>query len=106
LKWRDQRVSFEIKIISEKENPLLERKELEFIVIHAGQGTPKRTDIRKKLAAILSKDIDCVYIEHLYSETGKPETKGEARIYESKEKALAIEPKHIIERNKLETEEK
>jgi len=99
-------VSFEIKIISEKDNPLLGRKEIEFIVFHAGQGTPKRTDIRKKLAAVLNKDLDCVYIKYLYSETGKPETKGEARVYESKERALAIEPKYIIERNKLETEEK
>lgn len=99
-------MSFEIKIISEKENPLLERKEIEFIIFHAGQGTPKRVDIRKKLAAILNKDVDCVYIEHLYSKTGKPETRGEARIYKRKEKALAIEPKHIIERNKIEKEEK
>ena len=79
-------MSFEIKIISEKENPLLERKELEFIVIHPGQGTPKRTDIRKKLAAILSKDIDCVYIEHLYSETGKPETKAKQEYMKAKKK--------------------
>lgn len=98
-------MSFEIKITSEKDNPLLERKEIEFIIFHTGQGTPKRTDIRKKIAAMLNKDIECVYIKHLYSETGKPETKGEARIYESKERALAIEPKHIIERNKLEKKE-
>ncbi|MHA1594712.1 MAG: 30S ribosomal protein S24e [Candidatus Baldrarchaeia archaeon] len=101
-------MSLEIKVVKERDNPLLHRKEIEVIIEHPGQGTPRRVEIRKKIAAMYAADIDRVYVKSLLSEFGIARTRGVIHIYNTKEDALAIEPKYIIERNKLpeETKEK
>ncbi|MGQ9720844.1 MAG: 30S ribosomal protein S24e [Candidatus Jordarchaeum sp.] len=95
----------EVSIISRKENPLLEREELIFLINHESQGTPSREEIRNKLAAILDVDTDKLFIKKIESEYGSTRSKGVARIYKSKERALLVEPHHIVKRNIGETVE-
>ena len=59
----------EIKVIDEKNNPLLKRREIVFNV------------------------------DGLKTEFGKRETQGYAKIYETAERAEQVERAHIIERN-------
>ena len=89
----------EVRIISRKENPLLEREELVFIVEHDSQGTPPREEIRNKLAAMLDVDTQKLFIKKIESEYGIARSKGIARVYKSLERALLVEPKYIIKRN-------
>ena len=44
----------EIKIIEEKENPLLNRTEIRFECDYEGEGTPKILDVKHKLVAIVN----------------------------------------------------
>ncbi|MHA1377902.1 MAG: 30S ribosomal protein S24e [Candidatus Helarchaeota archaeon] len=88
-----------INIISEEDNPLLNRKEIKFVIEHEKKPTPSRFEIRKKIAAQFNVPIETTYIKSLNSKFGLPKTVGKARIYESEERAKLVEPKFIIKRN-------
>ena len=57
----------EIKIISERYNPLLKRKEYRFIVDHDG-ATPTFRDVKLKLAAMLNANKDLLIVEKIVEE--------------------------------------
>ena len=90
----------EVKIVSEKENPLLKRKEVSFRVEHESDGsTPPRLEIRKAVASALKRNIDFVFIKRLKTRTGTRSAVGLANVYDSVEQARLIEPEYIVIRN-------
>lgn len=89
-----------IEIIEEKENPLLNRKELKIKVLH-DNATPSRQEVRKMLVALLGVDKDTVILDSYKSRYGIKESYGSARIYNTKERALEVESKHLLEKNQL-----
>lgn len=92
----------EIEILSEKENPLLERKEVNFRVIYEG-ATPKVNDIRNKLIETLKSDKNLTVVDSVKPEFGRTAAHGYVKIYENS-KAIQIEPKHLIKKNSLNSE--
>ena len=86
-------------VIEEKYNPLIKRIEVMGLIYHIGKGTPARKTIREKVANAYNKPIDVVYIRKLESEFGIGRTRALIHIYDSVERALAFEPKHIIQRD-------
>jgi len=98
----------EIKIISEKENSLLKRKEVYFKIEHIQTGgTPQRPEVRKAVASALKTDMDLVYVKKFETKTGTFTAFGKANAYYSVEQAKFVEPEYIIKRNVLvEKEEK
>ena len=89
-----------VKITSQKQNPLLGRREITFEVEHKETGgTPPRLEVRKDLAAKLKKDAELVYIKRMETKTGTMVAVGEATAYDSTEQAKLLEPEHIIVRN-------
>lgn len=92
----------EIKIISEKENPLLKRKEVYFKIEHIQTGgTPPRPEVRKAVASALKTDVDLVYVKKFETKTGTFTAFGKANVYNSVEQARFVEPEYIIKRNAL-----
>jgi small subunit ribosomal protein S24e len=90
----------EVKILSEKENPLLKRREVHFRVEHSQTGnTPPRLEVRKALATALKRDADLVFVKKIETKTGTRTAVGLANVYDSVEQAKLIEPKYIIKRN-------
>jgi len=90
----------EVKIVSEKENPLLKRREVHFRVEHSQTGsTPPRPEVRKGVASALKKDADLVFVKKLETKTGTNSAVGVANVYDSIEQARLIEPEYIIKRN-------
>jgi small subunit ribosomal protein S24e len=87
-----------IQVIDEKNNPILNRREVVFKVIH-DESTPTRKSVVEKLAATQNSKVGLVYVDSLKTEFGKRETIGYAKIYETAERAKQIERAHIIERN-------
>lgn len=88
----------DIKVISEKKNPLFNRREITFRVFHE-EATPSRKSVVDKLAATLNSKQGLVIVDSLKTEFGKRETVGYAKIYETAERAKEVERDHIIERN-------
>jgi len=96
----------ELKVIEQKENPLLERFELKFIVSHAGEKPPKRDAVRDLIANHMSAKKGLVVLDHMTSVFGAEELKGAARVYRNAERAQEVERDHILKRNGLLKEKK
>ena len=92
----------ELKKSSEKDNPLLKRKEVTFFIDHPAAGTPKLFEVRKALASMYGVSNDLVYVLNLTTLTGTNRTVGEAEVYEQAETTRIVLPKHIQHRNLLE----
>ncbi len=90
---------YSINILSETENKLLNRKEIEFEITHPTSSTPKRLDIRKKIAAQFNKEENLTLIIQLDTKYGIGLTKGQARLYENATDIKKIEPAYMIKRN-------
>ena len=83
-----------------RENGLLDRTEVYFTVAHPTEGTPNRADLRKALSGALNvKGV--VVLDWARSEFGRTATRGYAKVYKSKEHAMALEPLPILVRNGL-----
>jgi len=90
----------EIKVVSERYNPLLKRKEIKFQIDHKQTGgTPRRFEVRKALASLLNAQLDLVYVKKFSTKTGTLTAVGTANIYDSVEQAKLVEPEHIVLRN-------
>jgi len=91
----------QLEVLNRKENPLLKRIEVTFKATHKAEPTPTRDALRAFLAKELKATKDIVVIDYQASTFGRYETVGEAKVYKTKEEALAVERKHILIRNKL-----
>ncbi len=91
----------ELQVVTKKENPLLKRVEVTFRAVHKAEPTPTREAIRAELAKQLKASKDGVIVYRSVSSFGRFETTGYAKVYKSKEEALAVERSHILVRNKL-----
>ena len=91
----------EVQVLAKKENALLRRTEVTFKAIHKAEATPTRDALRTELAKELKASKDSVIVDHARSTFGRYETAGYAKVYRSKQDALAVERSHILVRNRL-----
>lgn len=89
----------EFKIINEVYNPLIKRKEVKAEVFHQAAGTPDRFSLRKELALKLNEDLEKLYIIKMVTKTGTNKTICDIEVYDDKDTAKLIIPKHILIRN-------
>lgn len=87
------------EVLADKYNPLVKRRELTLLVHHEFKSTPMRINLRLALAEKFGVDIQRVYVRRIESEYGIGLSKAEVHIYDTLERALAYEPKYIIDRN-------
>jgi len=92
----------ELDIKNKRENPLLNRTEVQFVVHHPNSPTPKRNNVREELSKAMKVPKDRVVVDHMNSHFGVHETQGYAKIYKSKEEAMNVEREYLLKRNKLE----
>jgi len=88
----------DVEILSQRENPLLQRKEVKFRVVYAGAGSPGRQDVRNKLIAMLDAQKDLTILDYMKPEFGRQASRGYVKIYENA-LAMKVEPKHQLKRN-------
>lgn len=91
----------DMETIAQRDNPLLNRVELEFVIHHPGEKTPERDSVRALAADQIGGDKASTVIDHLDTEFGQASSKGYAKIYNSAEAAREAEPEHQLERNNL-----
>ncbi|WP_312911836.1 30S ribosomal protein S24e [Natronosalvus caseinilyticus] len=94
----------DVDIISEEENPMLHRSNVTFELTH-DEATPSRLQVRDSLAAKLNKDADEVVIRKLDTKFGMRKTVGHAKVYETSAHATEVEQEHMLERNKIVSDE-
>lgn len=96
----------EIEIQSKTDNLLLGRTELRFMILHEGEGTPKRDLIRSELSEKLNAKKETIMIDFMKSSFGTGKTIGYAKIYRSVEDAKANEADFVLKRNGLGSKKK
>ena len=96
----------EIEIVEKKDNPLLNRLEVTFVVSHPKSQTPKRNEVKDILAGSLGVKKEVVIIDNMEPTFGKPSTYGYAKIYKTVEDARKVEPIYIQKRNHIYVEKK
>jgi len=95
----------ELKFLNEKENPLMHRKEIEFIVEHIKEKTPTRKEIKEMLKALKDYDPNLVVIKKIKNVYGIGKDKVLAFVYENKEFMKKIEDDYLFKREEEESEE-
>ena len=94
----------EIDIISEKENPMLHRRDVRFEVVHE-DASPSRLSVRDSLAAKLNKDAGEVVVHAVNTKYGMRKSIGYAKVYDTPEQARDVEQEYMLERNKIGVDE-
>lgn len=95
----------EIKILSKKENPLLNRTEIEFECDYPSEGTPNLLDVKHKIVALEDSSNDLLVVDNMKPSYGATKAVGLAKVYDSVEKLQEIEPKAVIVKNEEPEEE-
>ena len=88
-----------IDIIEKNENKLLERTELRVKVDHVGQPVPKRDDFLSKLAALLYKERNQVVLIKLEAKYGEGKSLALVHVYDTTERAIAVEREFLLKRS-------
>lgn len=91
----------DLKITQNKENQLMGRKDIAFLLGHAGETTPSRAQVRQLVAAEVGTKTENVVIDSMETEYGLGRTHGVARAYKSPEEARKTERVHMLKRNSL-----
>lgn len=91
----------EIEIESEKENKLLNRRELTLRLYHSGEPTPTRKVVRSRIAELTGFNKDQIIVDSINTEFGKNEVMIKAKLYNDKKDAMKNEPDYILVRNEL-----
>ncbi len=82
----------EIVIKEEKENPLLSRVEIVVDITHNG-ATPRKLEVRDKIAALKDVDKLTVVVDRLVSKFGARESTAFIKIYKTREDLIKYENK-------------
>ncbi len=96
----------DLEITEQVDNALFGRKDVTFVIRHAGDTTPSRVQVRQLVAGELGAKTENIVIDHMESATGMAATRGVARAYQSAELARNSERKHLLKRNNLWKEKK
>lgn len=86
-----------LNIVSEKENQVLKRKELEVKIIQEAS-TPSRESLKKQLSKDLNIPEERISIQRINQPFGKKDSTAEVRVYSTKEELAKIERPYIIGR--------
>ena len=90
----------DIRIIKDKKNLLLNRRELDFVVKYEGS-TPSRNDVKNKLAAMLNAPFELLVVQKIKTEYGMQEAKGYAKLYEDAARMKEVELEYVLKRNAI-----
>lgn len=94
-----------VQIDEKRQNPLMERLEVKFTVVHGKEATPSREEIRSSLASALKAEKEKIIVDHLDTEFGRHSCTGYAKVYDSVESARKLEKDHLLVRHGLKEKE-
>lgn len=71
----------DIKILQEKDNKLLKRKELLLEINHENRATPSREELTNELVKIFNTTKEKIVIDYILSKRGEQKAKAKVKIY-------------------------
>jgi len=83
---------------SEKYNPIVKRREVEFKIDHTNEGTPSRSDVISYLASEYKVKTDLIALKKIVAKSGTNTTVGYAEIYNDANRLKQFIPQYIKNR--------
>jgi len=84
-----------LKIIYDKENPLLNRRRIAFEASHEKSATPKKEELKKEISKFVKIGENLISIRHVYSKFGMNKSKVITHIYDNEETFKKLESKKL-----------
>jgi len=97
---------YQVKVLRDVENKVLNRKELILRIDHIGSKTPTRNEVRELVSSMFSVPSNLVIVRKLRTLTGTNVTEAHIHVYKDEKSLQEIEPEHIKLRNFGKKEEK
>lgn len=94
----------ESKITSVRENPLLERREVELELNHESEATPSEEDVKSRFAAEQNLDEEEIEVESIHTGFGKNTSVSTLKVYQEFEYDEDLAEEAIEESEEQETE--
>lgn len=88
-----------LNIVEDKENPLLNRREIEFEVEHEGSATPKKLEVSEMLAAKLNANTKLMIVR-FYTQFGSNVSRGSCMVYKDSAAMERAEPTKLLNEKK------
>ena len=92
-------MSFDLEIVEDSKNPLIDRVEIKINIKHFGKSTPNRLDLKKKVAALKNAKESLTIVKNIQTNFGSFEDIGKVYIYDNQKELEFFEPFHIRVRN-------
>jgi small subunit ribosomal protein S24e len=83
----------DVKVVSEKENPLLKRKEIMVALDYDGKSTISKAELQKLISEQFKSGVDSVEITTIMSEVGSSKGKAWIKIWQEKKVPIYSEIK-------------
>ena len=92
-------MSFDVEILEEKTNLLIDRIELKVKIDHFGKGTPNRLELKKKISALKTSNEKLTIVKDIQTHFGATQDIAKVYVYGNAEELQYFEPFHIQVRN-------
>lgn len=89
-------IVMDMKIVEDKENVLLKRRELKVVFNHTASATPKKAEIQKEIASKNSVDESQVIVDFVSGTKGTNESYASVKILNEKPPAPKVEEKKEV----------
>ena len=89
----------DVKVVEERYNPLIGRKEIKLVIAHVGESTPRRYELRQRVAKMYNTPLECVYVIKITTKYGQGLSVARVHVYDNPKRAEEIEEEHIKRRN-------
>jgi len=92
-------LQYQVKVLRDLENKVLDRRELVLLIHHAGARTPTRGEVRELVSSMFSAPQNLVIVKNLRTITGTNVTEAHVHVYRGEKTLQEVEPRHIKTRN-------
>jgi small subunit ribosomal protein S24e len=99
-------LQYQVKVLRDLENKVLNRRELVLRIHHAGTRTPSRDEVREMVSSMFSAPQNLVIVKNLRTIAGTNVTEAHVHVYRDEKTLEEVEPQHIKIRNFKKKEEK
>lgn len=76
----------DVKVLEERDNPFLDRKELKIELVHPGEATPPKNKLIEEIASKYKVDKDHIVVDYVFTKKGMSSSIAKAKIYKKKPK--------------------
>ena len=92
-------MSFDVEILEEKKNLLIDRIELKVRIDRMSGGTPNRLELKKKISALKKSKENLTVVKNIQTHFGATQDIAKVYVYGNAEELQYFEPFHIQVRN-------